>query len=118
MLCSLCHAFNNLHFLTYVNNSSCSHSLQNTSIFCITDYVLCLLHLQLSNSRVMRHNLCTVIRIKLNVCLAYLRLSLVNQQQLMTASWGVVRIGAPLVRLGRRPPGLSVPLPPLSSPAP
>jgi len=32
--------------------------------------------------------------------------------------WGVVRVGAPLVRLGWRPPGLSVPLPLLSSPAP
>jgi len=32
--------------------------------------------------------------------------------------WGVVGLGAPLVRLGWRPPGLSVPLPPLSSPAP
>jgi len=31
---------------------------------------------------------------------------------------GVVGVGAPLVRLGWRPPGLSVPLPPLSSPAP
>jgi len=27
-------------------------------------------------------------------------------------------MGAPLVRMGWRPPGLSVPLPPLSSPAP
>jgi len=32
--------------------------------------------------------------------------------------WGVVGVGAPLVQLGWRPPGLSVPLPPLSSPAP
>jgi len=32
--------------------------------------------------------------------------------------WGVVGVAAPLVRLGWRPPGLSVPLPPLSSPAP
>jgi len=32
--------------------------------------------------------------------------------------WGVVEVGAPLVRLGWRPLGLSVPLPPLSSPAP
>jgi len=33
-------------------------------------------------------------------------------------SWGVVGVGAPLVRLGWRQPGLLVPLPPLSSPAP
>ena len=32
--------------------------------------------------------------------------------------WGVVEVGALLVWLGWRPPGLSVPLPPLSSPAP
>jgi len=32
--------------------------------------------------------------------------------------WGIVGVGAPLVWLGSRPPGLSVPLPPLSSPAP
>jgi len=32
--------------------------------------------------------------------------------------WVVVGVGAPLVLLGWRPPGLSVPLPPLSSPAP
>jgi len=32
--------------------------------------------------------------------------------------WGVVGVGAPLVRLGWRPPGLSVPLPSLSSSAP
>jgi len=31
---------------------------------------------------------------------------------------GVVGVRAPLVLLGWRPPGLSVPLPPLSSPAP
>jgi len=35
-----------------------------------------------------------------------------------TKPWGVVAVGAPLVRLGWRPPRLSVPLPPLSSPAP
>jgi len=32
--------------------------------------------------------------------------------------WGVVEVGVPLVRLGWRQPGLSVPLPPLSSSAP
>jgi len=31
---------------------------------------------------------------------------------------GVMGVGAPLVRMGWHPPGLSVPLPPLSSPAP
>jgi len=32
--------------------------------------------------------------------------------------WGVVGVGALLVRLGWHQPGLAVPLPPLSSPAP
>jgi len=39
-------------------------------------------------------------------------------RQACKKTWGVVGVGAPLVRLGWRRPVLSVPLPPLSFPAP
>jgi len=41
-----------------------------------------------------------------------------NSVKALKALGGVVGVGAPLVWLGWRPPGLPVPLPPLSSPAP
>jgi len=41
-----------------------------------------------------------------------------QEWHLAIKKWGVMGVWAPLVQMGWRPPGLSVPLPPLSSPAP